>query len=186
MKSFTLTCLTLGIALWYSVCTAAEDKATKTLDIGSNKQLLIDNLFFAESENIRLKLHPAEKTGEQNLVRDRPWESATLNWFSFLQEEDKYRLWYECYDVEGWPTTDDTSFCYAESTDGIRWTKPELGLFEYQGNKANNILFRQIGPEGAHSRVHGACVFLDPSAPADGNWIVVHHVYSQPKLARFA
>lgn len=29
--------------------------------------------------------------------------------------------------------------CYAESKDGIHWTKPELGLVEYNGSKANNI-----------------------------------------------
>ena len=30
--------------------------------------------------------------------------------------------------------------CYAESTDGIRWTKPELGIIEFQGSKKNNII----------------------------------------------
>ena len=29
--------------------------------------------------------------------------------------------------------------CYAESTDGINWTKPELGLVDLHGNKRNNI-----------------------------------------------
>jgi hypothetical protein len=29
--------------------------------------------------------------------------------------------------------------CYAESNDGIHWTKPELGLVELGGNKRNNI-----------------------------------------------
>jgi hypothetical protein len=82
-------------------------------------------------------------------------------------------MWYECYDVPGWPTEDDTSFCYAESTDGIVWTKPDLGLFSYNGSTANNILFRMIGPEGAHSRVHGTCVFKDPSAPPESRYKAV-------------
>ena len=30
--------------------------------------------------------------------------------------------------------------CYAESDDGIRWRKPELGLFEFRGSKDNNIV----------------------------------------------
>lgn len=29
--------------------------------------------------------------------------------------------------------------CYAESTDGIAWTKPELGLVDLGGNKKNNV-----------------------------------------------
>ena len=37
---------------------------------------------------------------------------------------------------------------YAESQDGMSWTKPSLGLFEFEGSKQNNILW--MG-EGAHN-----------------------------------
>lgn len=37
------------------------------------------------------------------------------------------------------------STCYAESTDGIHWTKPELNLFEFNGSKRNNIVWQGIG-----------------------------------------
>jgi len=30
--------------------------------------------------------------------------------------------------------------CYAESDDGIHWTKPELGLVEFAGSRKNNIV----------------------------------------------
>ena len=30
--------------------------------------------------------------------------------------------------------------CYAESRDGIHWTKPELGQHEFNGSKRNNII----------------------------------------------
>ena len=93
------------------------------------------------------------------------WESATLNWFNVMADDGKYKMWYECYDIDGWPTGDDTSFCYAESTDGINWTRPNLGMFSYQGSTENNILFRQIGPADGYSRVHGTGVFRDPVAP---------------------
>ena len=53
------------------------------------------------------------------------------------------------------------------------WTKPELGLFEYQGSKKNNILFRQIGPAEGHSRVHGAGAFLDPTASPEARYKAV-------------
>lgn len=143
------------------------------LEVGSSKQLFIDNLFFESSTNVTLKVHPPVKTGERNLQAEQPWESATLNWFNVLQEGNLCRMWYECYDIEGWPTADDTSFCYAESTDGIHWTKPNLGLFSYQGSTNNNILFRLIGPPGANSRVHGTGLFVDPTAPADSRYKAV-------------
>jgi len=87
-----------------------------------------------------------------------------------MRHDGKFRMWYECYDVAGWPTTNDTSFCYAESADGLRWVKPNLDLFRYHGSRGNNILFREIGPPGAYSRVHGAGVFVDPMAPATARY----------------
>ena len=143
----------------------AGAQKSEPIRIGNAKQMFIDNLFFETSKNLSLKVHPATKTGERNLQREKPWESATLNWLNVMEDEGQYRMWYECYDIEGWPTGDDTSFCYAESKDGQVWTRPNLGLFTYRGTRDNNILFRMIGPEGAHSRVHGTGVFKDPSAP---------------------
>ena len=108
----------------------------------------------------------ASKTGEHTLEPDKPWESASLNWFSVVDDGGKYRMWYETYDVDGWPTGDDTSFCYAESADGVHWRRPDLGLFRYRDVNQTNILFRMIGPLDAHSRVHGTGVFLDRKAPS--------------------
>ncbi len=144
--------------------------ADRVRAIGANKVLFVDHDFITKSAGVRLKLHPPRKTGERLLESEHPWESATLNWFSVLRDGDKYRMWYECYDVEGWPTADDTSFCYAESNDGFHWTKPKLGMVSYRGNKDNNILFRQVGEEKHRSRVHGSGVFLDPSAPPESRY----------------
>jgi len=35
--------------------------------------------------------------------------------------------------------------CYAESKDGIRWTRPELGFVEFNGSKNNNIMRDGVG-----------------------------------------
>ena len=119
--------------------TAPIAQGVDLFDVGTNRQLLIDEAFFEEVENVRIRLHPARKTGEKVVQREHPWEAATLNWFSVMKDpgvvdrQARYRMWYECYDVEGWPTGDDTSFCYAESRDGVHWTKPKLGLFELPG-----------------------------------------------------
>ena len=147
--------------------------AGRVIDVSDRPQLFIDGLFFASSRNVALHVVPAVKTGERTLVSDRPWEDATLNWFSVMDDGGKYRMWYECYDVAGWPTAEDTSFCYAESADGIHWNRPSLGLFPYHGSSENNILFRQIGPEGARSRVHGAGVFPDLNAAPEERYKAV-------------
>jgi len=151
---------------WKTPANAQPSKSLNVIKVGKERQLFIDDLFFERSRDVSLRVNPAVKTGEKNVERDREWESATLNWFSVAEYDGNYHIWYEAYDIDGWPTGDDTAFCYAISTDGIHWTKPSLGLFEYKGSKANNILFRMIGPKDSHSRVHGAGVFIDPVAPA--------------------
>ena len=169
----------LHFAVWCAQA-AAPAAADGVVVVGSEKQLFIDDLFLRHATNIVLRAHPARKTGERALMPDQPWENASLNWFSVMQHEGKFRMWYECYDVEGWPTTNDTSFCYAESADGIHWAKPSLNLFSYHGSTSNNILFRELGPTGAYSRVHGAGVFVDPTAPPDARYKCV----SQGMFAR--
>ncbi|MCC6795648.1 MAG: hypothetical protein IT366_11075, partial [Candidatus Hydrogenedentes bacterium] len=165
------TVLFVAIAAITTAIGRADDESP--IDVGNRKQLFIDSYFFAKSENISLRVTPPVKTGERTLISDSLWENASLNWFSVLEDDGKYRMWYECYDVEGWPTSDDTSFCYAESADGIHWNKPSLGFFAYHGANDTNILFRQVGEAGARSRVHGAGVFLDPNAPQDARYKAV-------------
>ena len=47
-----------------------------------------------------------------------------------------------------------THLCYAESEDGYAWSKPNVGLYEFVGSRAKNIVF----PE----RLEGS-VFADPA-----------------------
>jgi hypothetical protein len=173
-----------GLIPMETTIAAPSDAQADSIQVGSDKQLFIDDLFFDTNQGVQLRVNPPVKSGELTMVKDQPWESATLNWFSVMEDRRgtlkqesgaraKYRMWYECYDVEGWPTANDTSFCYVESSDGIKWVKPELDFFVYQDTQKTNILFRQIGPEGAHSRVHGAQVFMDPTAPPESRYKAV-------------
>ena len=45
-----------------------------------------------------------------------------------------YRLWYETLGSEYHSDIMAQKFCYAESTDGMTWKKPVLGLVGYFGN----------------------------------------------------
>lgn len=165
-KQFSTRCLFLAAAVLWPVGVHAG-----LFNVGSERQLFVDNAFFLQTNNVSLQLHQPTKTDLRVVVAEHPWESATINWFTVVEDQGvidtqaKYRMWYECYDEAGWYSINDTSFCYAESRDGIHWTKPNLGLYSYEGSTDNNILFRQIGPSGGDSRVHGSSVFIDPTAP---------------------
>ena len=109
---------------------AAEVKDTRLYMVGSDRVLFIHEAFFEKAQKVRLRLKPPRETGERTIESEHTWESATLNWFSVLADGSKYRMWHECYDAHGWYSGDDTSFCYAESQDGVRWLKLKLGLFK--------------------------------------------------------
>ncbi len=51
-----------------------------------------------------------------------------------LHINDEYRMWYTGYDRNG-----KRLVCYAVSEDGVKWTKPNLGLVEYNGDTNNNL-----------------------------------------------
>src|SRR5439155_17947254 len=57
---------------------------------------------------------------------------------SVLPSEDgrQYRMWYHA-------SAGEYRNLYATSLDGIHWEKPNLGLVEFEGSRANNILFRR-------------------------------------------
>jgi len=117
------------------------------LDVGSAKQVFVDGRFVASSEGVRLVVNRPRPTGERLITGDKPWEDFWVGgYMSVIQEEDRIRLWYECADTRG-----GDHVAYAESTDGgATWTKPNLGVIEYEGSRDNNLVVGGI---------HGATVF---------------------------
>jgi len=87
-------------------------------------------------------------------------------------EEGKYKAWYtieQCADPEPFSSKSkmlpghNAHVAYAESVDAVNWTRPSLDLFEYAGNRSNNIVWRG-DLNGMMRGFHGGCVFVDPSS----------------------
>ena len=80
---------------------------------------------------------------------------------------DKYRMWYAADSAASEVDSHATTFrpAYAESTDGIHWTKPALGLVEFNGNKNNNLLQFSPKPNFALSEPLYVAVLYEPSDP---------------------
>lgn len=120
---------------------------------------------------------------------DLPWEVRHDNLYAnviFDPADDLYKCWYNPFIIDA--ATIDTppaqrergtyraaldraravehirkhremGVCYAYSTDGIRWERPELGLIEFNGSARNNLVMRDV---------HGVGVTLDPHDPDPG------------------
>ena len=100
------------------------------------RMLFIDDGDIASKQGVTRIIHPALKYGDNPVVApDRPWEEALIMGGTVLLEPDRgYRMWYQS-------TRRGTYLnLYAESEDGLHWTKPDLGRYkDFKGSRQNNI-----------------------------------------------
>jgi len=156
------------LTLLAAIAAAQAQDAGAPLHVGSAKRLVWDNCLLDKAEGIRFEMHRPQRTGERNLVGEHPWESWQIGGMSsLLQENGKFRLWYGV--SHGIRHGEEYAIAYAESHDGIQWTKPELGLVEYAGSKENNLV---VG----YSAVIGQ-VFVDPRAEAGERYRMLAAIY---------
>jgi len=105
-----------------------------------------DSVSIPHSQNLRLEMRQPQRHPSNPVVRrgapGTPDAMGVQFYGSVLREGGKFRMWYVAFD-------DDTAnrvasarwrAAYAESTDGVTWTKPNLGLVEYRGSKENNLV----------------------------------------------
>ncbi len=142
------------------VCLQA-DETKPVLDVGSRRQLLFDELFLEQAVGVRLRVNRPFQDPDPVLVPDQPWEQSVSAYTTVLQDEGRFRMW---YDVSTPATDREPSrrvVCYAESDDGVRWRKPIVGQIEWNGSRQNNI----VAPSSAAGGMGGAAVFRDDQGP---------------------
>jgi|GEM_PF-143635 len=98
-------------------------------------------------DNLKVTPITAEKHLANPVVRrgpkGAPDHGHAILYGSVLRIGGKFRMWYlgmfetdlKSGQAPGWWRP----MCYAESDDGVNWTKPDLGLVEFNGNRQNNI-----------------------------------------------
>lgn len=141
------------------------------VDLGSRRELFVDQAMVERvggRAEFRLH-HPTPR--EVALTFEKPWEGNASGYPTVFQDGPIYRMYYRGhrYIIDPPPLRQAQSevVCYAESRDGVHWTKPDLGLFDWpgtannSGDKRNNIVWR-----GGYE-THNFAPFLDtrPDCP---------------------
>jgi hypothetical protein len=131
--------------------------------LGSRLEPLMDDFLIERLEGAALKLHQPVLAGVA-LRFDRPWEGAFCGYVTVLRDGDLYRMYYRGLPKSNRDGSPDEATCYAESRDGMTWTKPSLGLFEVQGTRSNNVVLAGQPPFS-----HNFAPFLDgrPGVPKE-------------------
>lgn len=164
-----------------------------TPDLGTRLEVLWDDFIVDTGRTTASRLvHRPELVGV-TLVHDAPWEGDGCDFHNLLVDADAqgplYRLYYlawafsDCLvpkEARGRSIAGDSPIrvCVAESRDGVNWTKPNLGLWEFEGSKDNNILM--------DAKCHGFVwdnfmVFKDdnPACPADERYKAIARTEGQ-------
>jgi hypothetical protein len=172
--------LVIGILAATSGESADERDA---INVADRKQLFVDFELIDWHRNIELVMNPPFQTGEKLVSLDQPYEEGGRFglYSSVLKEPDgRVRIWYDVIVRTGSGADDYSRWVgYAESTDGVRFTKPVVGLHEVDGSSANNIVLP--------GRIGGASVWIDALAPAEHRYKTQAKVYpSTGKLRMYS
>lgn len=126
--------------------------------------LVDDNEILYRAGTLRV-VTPFKRCPANPLIKcDRPWEVANA-WSSIYRNPNTglYQLWYQAFSGNrASERTHACVVCYAESRNGIHFTKPELDLFPFNDIKKTNIVL--IGAGGTSVR-YANSVVVDPADP---------------------
>ncbi|MBI2191249.1 MAG: hypothetical protein HYU36_04625 [Planctomycetes bacterium] len=111
----------------------------KPIPLGNRRELFVDGFLVAEMNQVRLDLKKPERR-EVVFTADAAWEDAVSFPLSFFQDGPIVRFYYRA----GIPNLKDESVdavALADSMDGgMTFTRPNLGLVDFRGCTANNLL----------------------------------------------
>ncbi|MBM3933032.1 MAG: hypothetical protein FJ319_01805 [SAR202 cluster bacterium] len=151
--------------------------------------LFVDDGDISSSLGIIRAIHPATKhEGNPVLSAEMPWEDQrVLLGGSVLKGPEGLRMWYQgqIKAPEGARDTGGIVNLYAESKDGVHWTRPELGQWEFNGSAANNLYANMFarrsgfrGPMGGRWD-HNQSVMYTPLLGEDRRFTMMSRTYGR-------
>lgn len=130
-------------------------------------QLFVDRQLVDRLDGVQLKLHSPQPQPPV-FTFDAAWEGPMSAYVTVLEDAGKFRMYYR-----GGGEWSQEVTCLATSDDAIHWKRPNLGLFEFNGSRDNNIIYR--GQRKAYRESHNFTPFIDqnPAARPEGRYKAV-------------
>lgn len=153
----------------------------EAIDLGDRRELFVDTFLVQELNGLKLKLHQPRNEGPAIRFND-PWDRDGSSYATVINDDRLYRMYYRGgpADVSAGVDEGSTSyFCYAESTDGINWHKPELGLVEFAGSKRNNILLAPAPSDDPWTQSISPFLDTRPGVPSDERYKAISGQWPQ-------
>ncbi len=108
------------------------------VQVGSDKQLLIDDFVIEKMTGLTRRLHPFKKHPRNPVFQAQvPWEEGWADPFMstviYDRDERCFKMWYRCgprHSLKG----------YAVSSDGIHWERPDIAQSAWQQFPNHNLL----------------------------------------------
>lgn len=130
----------------------------------SRTLLFVDDHDILYRAGLRRRVQQAQRHPKNPVIvgRDKAWEVA-IGWCSVYRDPTTghYQLWYQAFaGHSAHERTHRCVVCYAESSDGIHWEKPNLGLYSFNGDDNTNIV---LLANGGYSDRYGCSVVVDPA-----------------------
>ncbi|MBW3539767.1 MAG: hypothetical protein KY476_05810 [Planctomycetes bacterium] len=144
---------------------AGEDAPAEVIEIGSRRELFVDDLVVGSFDGTKRKLH------EPQLLRPHGKVRPHGHYATVLKDGERYRLYYRGDKVpglhwrNGWGRYHENEITeYAESPDGYQWTEPDLNLYEIDGIPEGNVVLAD-----EFLVTHNFSPFIDerPGVPGD-------------------
>ena len=121
------------------------------IDIGNRLELFVDRFLIDELHKTQLRLNQPQSKGVVFRF-DSPFDGPHPYYVTVIQDGDVFKMWWRGTDPEkaGEVGMKDGFThewtCYAESSDGIHWERPNVGLFEVKGTRSNNVVLADAPP----------------------------------------
>lgn len=160
-------------------------------------ELFLDNHLLEVTPSVARRLHPPKKHPLNPVIRCERWcDGNNLQPYTTMYDEEEklFKMWARAGSdwKTGYVGGNAAYMLYFTSKDGVRWDKPDLGLFEIDARRDHNIVFcSDLVLKSPTARSYGRADYVVSNAPVTPQgkkaffWGVNKHPHPRDESERY-